>query len=140
MNPKSLTLAVLLSVAAAQLFAHEFWIDSKKFQVEKGENVVAYTRNGQNFKGIDLAYFTGRAALFERIDSEARQAVTPRLGDSPVFDTPIKNDGLFTLIFQSKPEKLTYREWAKFDKFSKHKAFQNVLERHRTRGLSEERI
>ena len=140
MDPKSFTFAVLLSVAAAPLLAHEFWIDSKKFQVKTGENVVAYTRNGQNFKGVDLAYFTGRAALFERIDSEARQTVTPRLGDSPVFDIPIKNDGLFTLIFQSKPEKLTYSEWAKFDKFAKHKDFQNVLEKHRARGLSEEKF
>ena len=138
MIPKSLILAVLMHFAAAPLVAHEFWIDSKKFQVETDENVVAYTKNGQNFKGVDLAYFTRRVALFERIGVTGREAVVPRLGDSPVFDTTIEQDGLFTLIYQSTPDKLTYKEWAKFDKFAKHKQFGDVLSQHRARGLNEE--
>lgn len=138
MISKYIAFATFLSIAAAPLFAHEFWIDSKKFQVETGEKVAAFTKNGQNFKGVDLAYFTRRAALFERIDAKGRETVTPRLGDSPVFDTAVENDGLFTLIFQTTPDKLTYREWAKFDKFAKHKAFDNVLEKHRARGLNED--
>ena len=47
-----------------------------------------------------------------------------RLGDSPVFDKPVETEGLFTLIYQTNPERLTYTEWAKFDKFAKHKAFK----------------
>ncbi len=138
MTPKYLTIAALLSFVAAPLLAHEFWIDSKKFQVETGENIAVFTKNGQNFKGIDLAYFSKRAERFERIDSDGRATVTPRLGDSPVFDKAIEKDGLFTLIYQTNPDKLTYKEWAKFDKFAKHKAFGNVLEKHRARGLSED--
>lgn len=138
MIPKYFALGALLSLIAPPLVAHEFWIDSKKFQVETGENIAAYTKNGQNFKGIDLAYFTKRAAMFERIDVNGRSTVTPRLGDSPVFDKPVEQDGLLTLVFQTNPDRLTYKEWAKFEKFAQHKAFGDVRSKHRARGLSEE--
>ncbi|MGB7316529.1 MAG: DUF4198 domain-containing protein [Planktotalea sp.] len=140
MTPKSFVLAALISITAAPLFAHEFWIDSKKFQVEIGENIAAFTKNGQNFKGIDLAYFTKRAARFDRIDSNGTNPVRARLGDSPVFDKPIADDGMFTLVFQTNPDRITYKEWEKFASFAKHKAFDDVLEKHRARGLSEEKF
>jgi len=138
MTPNRLFSAVLCMFFAAPLFAHEFWIDSKKYQVENGENIAAYTKNGQNFKGVDLAYFTKRAARFESVTSGGKpEPVGARLGDSPVFDRPISKEGLFTLIYQTNPEKLTYSEWAKFQKFADHKAFPDVLSKHRARGLSE---
>ncbi|WP_085308286.1 DUF4198 domain-containing protein [Planktotalea arctica] len=140
MTPKIFILALAMSFAAAPLLSHEFWIDSKKFQVETGENIAAFTKNGQNFKGIDLAYFTKRAARFERIDASGAKAVEARMGDSPVFDKPLAQDGLFTLIYQTHPDRLTYKEWAKFQSFAEHKAFGDVLTRHRARGLSEEQF
>ena len=137
---KPLAFALLMGVTATPLLAHEFWIDSKKFQVETGEKLAAYTKNGQNFKGIDLAYFTKRAARFERVENGVTKPVKARLGDSPVFDKPVETEGLFTLIYQTNPERLTYTEWATFDKFAKHKAFKDVLGRHRSRGLNEEKF
>lgn len=137
MTPKNFVFATLMSITAAPLVAHEFWIDSKAFQVETGENLEVYTKNGQEFAGVDLAYFTRRVVLFDRIDADGRAAVTPRLGDSPMTIDANENDGLLTLVYQSKPDKLTYREWAKFDKFAKHKAFGDVLEKHRARSLNE---
>lgn len=138
MTPKTFALGILLSLAATPLFAHEFWIDSKKFQVETGENIAAFTKNGQNFKGIDLAYFTKRAARFDQIDADGTRAVEARMGDSPVFDKPRTQDGLFTLVYQTHPDRLTYKEWAKFAKFAEHKKFENIMAQHRARGLSEE--
>ncbi len=137
MTPKTFLFAAALSFASAPLLAHEFWIDSKKFQVEKGENVGAYTKNGQNFKGIDLAFFTKRAARFDRIDQNGSAPVTPRAGDSPVFDEAIGTEGLFTLVYQTNPDRITYNEWAKFAAFADHKAFGDVLARHRARGLED---
>lgn len=138
MTPKAYLVAAMMCITTAPLFAHEFWIDSKAYQVEIGENVAAFTKNGQNFKGIDLAYFTKRAARFDRVDASGTMPVTPRLGDSPVFDKDITTDGLFTLIFQTNPDRLTYREWAKFKKFAEHKAFGDVRAKHRARDLNEE--
>jgi uncharacterized GH25 family protein len=140
MTPKTLAFSVLMSLAAAPLVAHEFWIDSKNYQVETGENIAAFTKNGQKFKGIELAYFTKRAARFERIDADGTNPVQARLGDSPVFDKPIAKEGLFTLIYQTNPDRLTYKEWAKFTKFAEHKAFGDVLTKHRARNLNEEKF
>lgn len=138
MTIKNLALTIFVSIAAAPLLAHEFWIDSEKFQVETDENIVAYTKNGQDFQGIDLAYFTKRAARFERIENGVTRPVQARLGDSPVFDKPVNEEGLFTLVYQTNPERLTYREWEKFDKFARHKAFGDVLTQHRARDLDED--
>ena len=138
MTLRELLFSIVLSSAAAPLLAHEFWIDSKKFQVETGENLGAYSKNGQNFQGIDLAYFTKRAARFEQIDASGAKPVDARLGDSPIFDKPVANEGLFTLLYQTNPDRITYKEWAKFQKFADHKAFGDVLSQHRERGLDEE--
>jgi cobalt/nickel transport protein len=140
MNLKTSVAAIILGIATTPLLAHEFWIDSKKFQVETGENIAAFTKNGQNFKGIDLAYFTKRAARFDRIDAGVAKPVEARLGDSPVFDKPIDQDGLFTLVYQTNPDRITYKEWEKFNNFVEHKAFGDVLSKHRARGLSEEKF
>jgi cobalt/nickel transport protein len=137
MTSKRFALAFMMSFAAAPLLAHEFWIDSKKYQVETGENIAAFTKNGQNFKGIDLAYFTKRAARFDRIDASGEKPVQARLGDSPVFDKPVESEGLFTLVYQTTPDRVRYSTWEKFAKFADHKAFENTLERHRARDLPE---
>ncbi len=140
MIAKTFVCNIFLTLATTPLLAHEFWIDSKKFQVKTGENIAAFTKNGQNFKGIDLAYFTRRAARFERIDASGAKPVQARLGDSPVFDKPIESDGLFTLVYQTNPQNLTYTEWAKFKKFADHKDFGDVLSQHRERELSEDKF
>lgn len=129
---------IALNAFAAPLLAHEFWIDSKKFQVETGENIVAYSKNGQDFKGIDLAYFTKRAARFERIDASGAKPVDARLGDSPIFDKPVETEGLFTLLYQTNPDRVSYKEWEKFQSFADHKAFDDALSKHRVRGLNED--
>lgn len=135
MSPKRMLLALICSLFASPILAHEFWIDSKNFQVEIGENVAAYTKNGENFKGIDLAYFTKRAARFESFGAQGKKPVDARLGDSPVYDRPVMDDGLFTLIYKTNPDHLTYQDWEKFANFAKHKAFEDVKGKHSARGL-----
>ncbi|MEP5154078.1 DUF4198 domain-containing protein [Planktotalea sp.] len=137
MTSRRFAIAVLMSLAAAPLFAHEFWIDSKNYQVETGENIAAFTKNGQNFKGIDLAYFTKRAARFDRVDADGTRPVVARLGDSPVFDKPVDKDGLFTLIYQTTPDRVRYGTWEKFQKFADHKAFNTARAQHTARNLPE---
>lgn len=123
---------------ANTLLAHEFWIDSPDYQVEIGENITAYTRNGENFKGIDLAFFEKRAARFEIVDASGQRAVVARPGDSPVYDRPAAQDGLVTLIYQTKPDKLTYAKWEKFQRFIDHKDFGDVQSRHSARALPQD--
>ncbi|MEL6586052.1 MAG: DUF4198 domain-containing protein, partial [Pseudomonadota bacterium] len=46
--------------------------------------------------------------------------------------------GLLTIVHETTDSTLTYREWAKFEKFAHHKAFTDVLRAHAERGLPRE--
>lgn len=129
--------SILWLATATPLLSHEFWIDGEQYQVETGEKVAAWLRNGQNFKGIDLAYFTKRVVRFDQIENDVQTPVLARAGDSPAYAKEVATDGLFTLIYQSAPSRLTYKEWEKFQSFVDHKAFGDVRSAHAARGLSE---
>jgi len=106
-------LAMVMCLAASPIGAHEFWIDAQEYQVETGQNVTASLKNGQNFKGVDLAYFERRLVLFDRVDTNGRRAVEARAGDSPAFDKPVTEDGLLTLLYQSTTDTVNYAAWDK---------------------------
>ena len=115
--------------------SHEFWIEPEKFQVETGEPVVAQIKNGEQFKGINLAYFERRIARFDWSYGGDRTDVRARAGDVPALHMEAPDDGLLVLSYQSMPSTLTYGDWEKFTDFVAHKGFPQALEQHAARGL-----
>lgn len=134
---KSLGTLFFLSFATSAA-SHEFWIEPQDFQVETGANVTADLINGQKFSGIDLAYFSKRVVLFDKILDGTRSPVIARAGDSPAFDKPVAPEGLFTLLYQSTYSTVTYTGWDKFQAFVDHKDFGDIRSLHRNRGLAED--
>lgn len=132
------SIATVLTLVASPTVSHEFWIDAHKYQVEIGENIAADLKNGQDFKGIDLAYFERRIVRFDQIDTSGRRPVASRPGDSPAFNAAGSEDGLFTLVYQSTYDTVNYATWEKFQRFVDHKAFGDVRSQHDARGLPEE--
>ncbi|NSY38876.1 DUF4198 domain-containing protein [Leisingera sp. ANG59] len=124
-----------LTLGAAPLLSHEFWIEPKKYQVESGEAVVARLRNGQEFKGAEQPYLDHRIARFEVMQGEAASPYLGRMGDMPAFAGDTMQDGLAVLIHQTQPQTLTYDNWEEFHAFVDHKGFAGVPEAHQARGL-----
>lgn len=100
--------------------------------------MVADLRNGQEFDGIIHAYFAKRAVRFEVIQNGRTTAYAGRLGDVPAIQLQPDAAGLLTLLYQSKPQTLTYENWEKFAAFASHKDFPDIRERHIARGLPEQ--
>lgn len=119
--------------------AHEFWIAPEDYQVPGDGMLVAKFKNGQEFEGTTLSYFDRSSARFDMTTSEGTTEVTPRAGDSPALNVaaPV-SDGLVTVVHETTPSFVTYREWPKFLKFAEHKDFPTVEEDHIAQGWPQE--
>ncbi len=115
--------------------AHEFWLLPNSFQLEKGGALTVGLRNGENMKGISQPYLPGSVNRFEVLAAKATTPVTARLGDDPALVTTAPGDGLLIVVHETNDSSLTYKEFAKFESFVRHKAFANVLTLHADRGL-----
>lgn len=62
----------------------------------------------------------------------------PRDGDRPAIEFKSKANGLHVLAHETKMKRLTYKEWAKWQKFIKHKDLTAAAANHDARGLPRE--
>lgn len=114
--------------------AHEFWIDSDNWQVPPGAPLIASLRNGEEFKGVELAYIPRRTTRFEVVQSGTATPLSPRMGDRPAVNTPAA-PGLAVIVHETTPSTLTYKDWDKWLRFTAHKDFPNPAAAHDARGL-----
>lgn len=125
-------------MSGAALSAHEFWIEPQKFQVKSGESLEVDLKNGQNFVGGALSYFSSQFTRFEIAQGGTTEPVDGRTGDSPALTMTAKGDGLLVILHETTPNTLKYKEWAKFAKFAKHKDFPNAEADHTAAGWPRE--
>lgn len=135
---RSALFAVSLCIPAITAQAHEFWISPESYQVAEGEAVVARFRNGENLNGSTLSYIPSRTNRFEMLVDGEVQAIPGRLGDNPAINVEGLGEGLVILAHETAQQSLTYSEWAKWVKFTDHKALTNGQTGHRARGLPDE--
>ncbi|MEM7711843.1 MAG: DUF4198 domain-containing protein [Pseudomonadota bacterium] len=132
----SCSLAMCILAGAAQ--AHEFWIEPERYMVPEGGAVTGTFRNGEDFAGSTLSYIPGRSERYDVIVGDLTTAVPARMGDNPALSLEDAPEGLLIVVHETADRRLTYREWAKWERFVAHKAFDGVLKAHRARGLPEE--
>ena len=135
-----LFLVTALTLGAHAACAHEFWIEPEKYQVETGENIIADLRNGQQFEGIDLAYFANRFSRFDIAIGDQMAPVEGRMGDSPALQVSLPGEGLVIAVYEETPATVTYTEWDKFIAFAKHKDFPDAIADHEAAGYSKEKF
>ena len=118
----------LFGLCAAQpALAHEVWLEPQKYQVENGQPIVAALKNGQDFEGIELGWFAGRIATFDKIVRGKRSILEGRTGDLPAVQGLVTDPGLVVLVYQSTPQSLTYENWEKFLSFIENKDLASSL-------------
>ncbi|MEM9710225.1 MAG: DUF4198 domain-containing protein [Pseudomonadota bacterium] len=132
------------SIALAFLFlttlpalGHEFWIDPEDFEVAPGAPLEANLRVGEEFSGAPSVYLPNRFRRFEIAGAAAPVPVEGTMGDRPALNQAAE-EGLAIVLHETKVQRVTYREFAKFAAFVAHKDAEWTLDLHRERGLPEE--
>lgn len=103
-----------------------------------GQEIRADFRNGENFKGTQLAYFSRSSNGLEVVGPGGRQSLSPRDGDRPAIQTTLAGPGLYVLAHETTLSRLTYKEWEKWQKFVAKKDLGAVAANHDARGLPRE--
>ncbi len=129
-------LALVLSVIAAPVAAHEFWIEPLAYQVAPEGRLEANIVNGQEFAGAKLAYLPQRFVNFVLFSGTETDQVEGRPGDLPALQQDPVAEGLNIAAYQANNATVDYANWEKFQKFVDHKDFGDVLSQHEARGIS----
>ena len=127
--------ALWCAILATSATAHEFWIEPDAYQVPASGQIVARLKNGEAFEGVNLAYFERRIERFDVVVGDTITPVEARMGDYPALDVPAPVGGLVMVVHETTPSTLTYKEWAKFQKFADHKGFADIAARHQANGF-----
>ncbi len=131
--------ALCLALPLAPATAHEFWISPDAYQVAPGGAITANFRNGEIFEGGALSYFDRTSARYDTIFDGPVTPVDARAGDRPALQMKAPDqDGLLSVVHETQPSKITYREWEKFAKFAAHKDFPGVEAAHIAAGWPKE--
>ena len=131
-------LSVLSASGAAP--AHEFWIDPLSYQVQPGAPIEARLIVGQEFNGASYPYRPSQIARFDLVSADTVTEVTARIGDNPALNMQPPTEGLIVVVHETQDSRLTYTEFAKFEKFVAHKDFEGVIAQHDARGISREKF
>jgi len=94
---------VLLLSFATPLLSHEFWIDPDAYIIAPGETIEARFRNGENLKGVEIAFFDRRSARLEFVTDGEVTPIAPRNGDRPAINLPDIAEGLVVLAHETEP-------------------------------------
>ena len=126
-------LALSLSTVAAK--AHEFWLSPDAYSVSVEDVMQVRRQIGSGMKGAALSYLPADIARFEVVQGDVVRPVTARMGDNPALVMAAEADGLAVAGHETTDSRLTYKEFAIFERFVAHKDFKTALADHKARGL-----
>ncbi|PUB12826.1 DUF4198 domain-containing protein [Yoonia sediminilitoris] len=130
-------LSLALILLATPLAAHELWLEPLAYQVDADGRLEADIINGEEFKGTKLAFLPRSIQNFVAVSGDSIERVTGRLGDRPGLSRDAVGEGLNIVAYQTQPSTLSYKSWAKFQKFIDHKDLGDIRPVHDARGLPE---
>ena len=130
-------LTLILSLIAAPLPAHEFWIEPRDFAPAADTTIMANIVNGENFEGQRLPYLPHRFVNFVMIHDGSFARVPGRAGDQPGLRMEPLGEGLHVAAYQATNQTVTYEDWAKFQRFVDHKDLGDIRTLHDARDLPE---
>ncbi len=131
-------LTLMLALLASPVSAHEFWLQPLDYTVSPDATMVVQIVNGSDYTGQNLPYIPQRFALFNDVVNGKVMAIPGRTGDVPAVQLSNPPEGLNVLAYQAQNATVDYKDWDTFVRFTEHKDFPGILNRHRERGFPEE--
>lgn len=123
-------LALALTLFATAAPAHEFWLEPLTYEVQPDGKLQAHLVNGEKFEGFNLAYLPQSFTRFELREADTVFPVENRIGARPALDLFAPAEGLAVVAYVSDYSRLTYDDFAVFERFVAHKDLGNALEPH----------
>lgn len=131
-------LILAVALLASPVSAHEFWLQPTDYTVEPDATLIVRIVNGSDYTGQSLPYLPQRFARFDDVVDGTATPVPGRTGDVPALTMQATQPGLNVLAYQATNATVDYKDWDTFVRFTVHKDFPGILDRHRDRGLKEE--
>lgn len=138
MRRLSAVLAVIASLSAGAVRAHEFWIAPLAYAVPVSESIVANLVNGEAFDGVNLPFLPRGIVNAVQFSGDQAAGITGRTGDSPALAVPPIGEGLAIIAYQAANAVITYDNWDDFQAFVDHKDLGDLRSQHQARGLAEQ--
>ncbi len=113
------------------------WLEPTRFEISKGDKLLAHEKVGQKFKGNKYAYLESSYEKLNYTINGKTYPLSPRLGSLPAVQAVIEEEGLLVLSAMTTRSKLIYKDRDIFDKFLKAEGLEWVFEAHSKRGLPE---
>lgn len=127
--------AISLSTVAAN--SHEFWLSPEDYTLSDADVMQVRLRVGSEMKGAALSYLPHDIARFEVVQGDVARPVEARMGDNPALVMQGLTDGLAVVVMETMDSRLTYQDYAVFQRFVVHKDFRTAFADHKARGLPE---
>ncbi|SHE54775.1 protein of unknown function [Loktanella atrilutea] len=131
-------LTLMLALLASPVSAHEYWLQPLDYTVNPDATLMAQIVNGSDYVGQKLPYLPQRFVRFDDVVNGTASPVAGRTGDIPAVQIPNPPEGLNVLVYQAQNATVDYKDWDTFVRFTEHKDFPGILDRHRERGFAEE--
>lgn len=127
----------LLAHSTGTAKAHEFWLSPDDYTLAPEDVMTVRLRVGTGMKGAPSSYLPHDITRFEVVQGATVRPVTSRMGDNPALAMPAETDGLAVVVHETADSRLTYKDFAVFQRFVAHKDFRTALADHKARGLPE---
>ena len=118
--------ALLGSLLAATLSAHDFWIEPSSFRPAVGSDVAARLMVGQKFRGEPLPRNPPLILKFVLVSDRGETPVAGRAGEEPAGRVAITGPGLLVLGYRSANSPLAL-EASKFEEYLREEGLEGII-------------
>lgn len=122
-------------MAAAPLYAHDFWIEPSSFRPAVGSTVSARLFVGQKFRGDPVPRNPALIEKFVLVTDAGETPVEGRLGDDPAGRARVVAPGIAVIGYRSRDSFLS-QEADKFEDYLHEEGLERILELRARRGES----
>ena len=130
-----LIILIVIILVAFSSYSHELWLETETFQIDTNEILEVNIKIGEKLKGTNLPYIPKNTEEFYWSQNGKKNKISSRLGDIPAYSETLKQNGLVSIVYVSKPSFITYETFQKFEIFAKKKDLGPVKKLHSNFGF-----
>ncbi len=130
----SVALGLFVGAIPALAVAHEYYLMPQTFQPETGAEVAVSHELGQRFKGNELPFIGAWNVRSEIWENGQKREARFNDGDRPALKVTPSTNALTIVLHQSNIDRLDFKTWEKFIKYTDKEGLSSVAKEHLAKG------